>query len=170
MVDAVLKLNILHLIVACCAGATIWALLREARGRSLRPSQLFGAIPSALATALLLLAMGAPETREPGLWLVGLVIGIVLGAARGSFLKFQVDRMYSRLRLPSGRDGLWAACLLAFFTLVTFAAAAGPRLSALEAGAAVLVAACAGYLAGRSTALWRRSLSAPHQTLHNILS
>jgi hypothetical protein len=39
---------------------------------------------------------------------------------------------------------------------------------ALEVGATALVAACAGYLTGRAVALWRRSLSAPHQTLHQI--
>lgn len=166
-----LKLNILHLIVTCSAGVTIWALLREARGRSLPPGRLFSAVPFALATAALLLAMATPETREPRLWLMGLVVGIALGAARGSKLKFQIDRMYARLRLRSGRDGLWAACILAFFTLVALgAAAADLRLPALEVGAAGLVAACAGYLTGRAAALWRRSLSAPHQALHNISS
>jgi hypothetical protein len=37
MLEAVLKLNILHLIVTCCDGAAILALLREARGRTLPP-------------------------------------------------------------------------------------------------------------------------------------
>lgn len=110
---------------------------------------------------------GTPETREPSLWLAGLFVGIVLGAVRGSFLTFQFDRMYSRLRLPAGRDGLWAACLLAFCTLVAVGAPLA-NSPALEVGAAGLVAACAGYLAGRAAALWRRSLSAPHQSLHQI--
>lgn len=92
-----------------------------------------------------------------------------MGAARGSFLKFQLDRMYSHLHLPRGRDGLWAACLLAFCVLVSFGAAlANLPDPALEVGATGAVAACAGYLAGRAVALWRRSLSAPHQTLHHF--
>ncbi len=166
---AVLNVNILHLIVISSAGVTILPLLREARGRSLPPSRLFGAVPFALATATLLLAMGAPETREPRLWLAGLLVGTVLGAVRGSFLRFQLDRMYSRLRLPKGRDGLWAACMLAFCTLVSFGATlASLPDSALEVGATSAVAACAGYLTGRAAALWRRSLSAPHQNLHHF--
>lgn len=165
-----LKLNILHLIVICSAGAAILAVLREARGRSLRPVQLFNAAPFALAAAALLLAMGAPETREPRLWLAGLVIGTGLGAARSWFLKFQLDRLYSRLRLPNGRDGLWATCLLAFSTLMAFAAGlATLRDPALEVGAAGVVAGCTGYLTGRAAALWRRLLSAPHHTRHHFL-
>ena len=165
-----LKINILHLIVSCFAGATAFLLLREARGRSLPPGQLFTAVPFAMATATLLLAMEAPETREPRLWLAALVAGIALGAARGSFLKLQLDRMYARLRLPSGRDGLRAACLLALCALVAFGAAlVSLRDPALEIGATSAVAACAGYLSGRAVALWSRSLSAPHQTLRHIL-
>jgi len=127
MLSILLKLNILHLIVACTAGATIVVVLRESRGRSLPPGQLFAAVPFALATAMLLIAMEATETREPQLWVAGLVVGMALGVARGSFLSMQLDRMYSRLRHT----------------------------------------ACAGYLAGRAATLWRRSLSAPHQTLHH---
>lgn len=169
MLKPVLKFNVLHLIVTSSACVTVLPLLREARGRSLPPSRLFGAVPFALATAVLLLAMGAPETRAPLLWLAGLFVGIVLGAVRGSILKFQLDRMYSRLRLPRGRDGLWAACILALCTLVSFGAAqANLPNSALEVGATSAVAACAGYLTGRAAALWRRSLSAPHQNLRQI--
>lgn len=164
-----LKINILHLIVTSAAGVTILPLLREARGRSLPPSRLFSAVPFALATATLLLAMGASETREPRFWLAGLFVGIVLGAVRGSFLRFQLDRMYSRLRLPAARDGLWAACMLAFCTLVALGAPlANLPTPALEVGATSAVATCAGYLTGRAAALWRRSLLAPHQNLHHI--
>jgi len=170
MLEAVLKLNIIHLIVTCCDCAAILALLREARGRTLPPVQLFDAVPFALAAAPLLLAMGAPETRVPRLWLAGLVAGMVLGAVRGSFLKFQLDRMYSRLRLPNGRDWLWASCVMAFCTLVAFGAGlANAPDPVLEVGAAGMVAACAGYLTGRATTLRRRSLSAPHHTLHHLL-
>jgi hypothetical protein len=114
--------------------------------------------------------MGAPETRAPRLWLAGLFVGIGLGAVRGWFLRLQLNRIYSRLRLPNGRDGLWAACLLAFCTLLASGAGLANLTSpALEVGAAGMVAACAGYLTGRAATLWRRSLSAPHHTLHHFL-
>lgn len=154
--------------MAAAAGATIFMLLREARGRSLSPGQLFAALPFALVTALLLLAMQSPDGRQPILWLAGLVLGIAAGVARGLFLTLQLDRMYSRLRLPNGRDGMWAACLLAVSVLAAFGASLAGLTNPLpEVAATSTVAACAGYLAGRSTTLWRRSLTAPHSELHH---
>ncbi|MCC8428483.1 hypothetical protein [Reyranella aquatilis] len=159
--------NILHLIAALAAGATIYLLQREARGRSLSPGQLFAGLPFALVTALLLLAMQSPADRQPVLWLAGLAGGTAAGVIRGLFLTLQLDRMYSRLRLPNGRDGLWAACGMAAFLVAAFAAAlAGPAIPFVEPGATGAVAACAGYLVGRAGTLWRRSLTAPHSTLH----
>lgn len=159
--------NILHLIAALAAGATIYLLQREARGRSLSPSQLFAALPFALVTALLLLAMQSPADRQPMLWLAALAGGTAAGVIRGLFLTLQLDRMYSRLRLPNGRDGLWAACGMAAFLVAAFAAAlAGPAIPFAETAATGAVAACAGYLVGRAGTLWRRSLTAPHSTLH----
>jgi hypothetical protein len=163
----VLNLNILHLIATLAAGATIAMLLREARGRSLQPSRLFAALPFALVTAMLLLAMQSPDDRQPVLWLAGLAGGLVAGVVRGLFVTLQLDRMYSRLRLPGGRDGLWAACGLAAFLVAAFAVSLAGLASPLaEAAATGAVAACAGYLVGRAGTLWRRSLTAPHSTLH----
>ncbi|TAJ85652.1 MAG: hypothetical protein EPO41_26975 [Reyranella sp.] len=161
------KLNILHLIVVFLACATIFTLLREARGRSLPPGQLFTSVPFALATAILLLAMANPETRQPRLWLAGLAAGIAIGVARASYLTLQLDRMYSRLRLPKARDGLLAACLLALCVIVALGAALALSDPTLEVGATCAVAASTGYLSGRAITLWRRSLSAPHHTLHH---
>lgn len=162
-----LKPNILHLIAALAAGVTIWTLLREARGRSLTPGQLFTALPFALATAILLLAMQSPDSRQPMLWLSGLVAGVVVGVVRGLFVTLQLDRMYSRLRLPNGRDGLWAACVLTVALLAAFGASlAGLGNPIPEVAATSAVAACAGYLCGRAGTLWRRSLTAPHSALH----
>lgn len=162
-----LKPNILHLIAAVAAGVTIWTLLREARGRSLPPGQLFAALPFALATAILLLAMQSPDSRQPMLWLSGLVAGVVAGVVRGLFVTLQLDRMYSRLRLPNGRDGLWAACVLTVSLLAAFGASfAGLGNPIPEVAATSAVAACAGYLCGRAGTLWRRSLTAPHSALH----
>jgi hypothetical protein len=163
----VLKPNILHLIAVLAAGATLYMLRREARGRSLPPAHLFAALPFALVTAMLLLAMQPADSRQPMLWLSGLAVGMAAGVARGLFLRLQLDRMYSRLRLPNGRDGFWAACLLGVALLAAFGASlAGLSNPIPEAWATSMVAACAGYLVGRAVTLWRRSLTAPHVTLH----
>jgi hypothetical protein len=166
MFQPVQNINILHLIVTVSACITALPLLREARGRALPAGRLFGGVPFALGTAVLLLAMATPETRGPQLWLAGLAAGAALGGARGFFVKLQVDRMYSRLRLPNGRDGFGAACTLVLFKIFAIFAPLVDLSAPLgEVGATGLVAACAGYLTGRAAAIWRRSQTAPHQFL-----
>lgn len=139
-------------------------LLRGARGRSLSRERLFGAVPLALATASCRRWQRPTPANHACGW-PGRFAGVALGAVRGSFLKLQVDRRYSRLRLAKGRDGHWGARTLVFLPIF----AIGAQLARLptpapEVGATGLVAACAGYPRGRATTLWRRSLSAPHQS------
>jgi len=158
--------NILHLLVLAGTAGAVVLFAKEARGRSLPPGRLFLAPLLALAAAVLLLAMPGPEARDPAPWLVGLVTGAILGTVRGAFARLQVDRLYDRLRLPRGRDGLWAALLLGAVALLAFGAGLLPDGMPLEVAAATAAAACAGYLAGRAGSLWLRALSAPHHCLH----
>lgn len=158
--------NILHLLVLAGTAGAVVLFAKEARGRSLPPGRLFLAPLLALAAAALLLAMTAPEAREPAPWLVGLATGAILGTTRGAFARLQVDHLYDRLRLPRGRDGLWAALLLGAIALAAFGAGLLPDGMPVEAAAATAAAAIAGYLAGRAGSLWLRALSAPHHGLH----
>ena len=164
-----LKLNILHLLIACGALGAVAVLRREANGRSLPPGRLFTAPLLAIPAAFLLFALSAPEQRQPGLWAIGLAAGFVAGTARGIVLPLQVDRMWDRLRLSRARDGLWVACLLGAVALAAFGAdvvpADLPWMVMLDGAAATAAAACAGYLAGRASSLWLRALRAPHSCL-----
>jgi hypothetical protein len=164
-----LKLNVLHLMVAAGAFGAVAVLRREAAGRSLSFGRLFTAPLLAFAAAFLLLAMSEPQTRQPALWVGGLAAGLATGSARGIMLPLQVDRLWDRLRLPSGRDGLWAACLLGAVTLVAFSVdliPSGLRWSDMfEVAASTAAAGCAGFLAGRACSLWLRAWNAPHSSL-----
>jgi|FEC22Drversion2_1045045.scaffolds.fasta_scaffold00172_14 hypothetical protein len=164
-----LKLNILHLMVAAGALGAVAVLRREAAGRSLSFGRLFAAPLLAFAAAFLLLAMSDPEARQPALWVGGLAAGLVAGTARGIMAPLQVDRLWDRLRLPSGRDGLWAASLLGAVALAAFSVdlipANLPWGDLLEVAASTAAAACAGFLAGRACSLWLRAWNAPHSSL-----
>jgi hypothetical protein len=163
-----LKFNVLHLLVACGALGSVATQWREARGRSLTSSRLFMAPLLAVAAAFLLLALAAPGSREPTLWVIGLAAGLTAGAARGVLLPLQVDHLWERLRLPRTRDGLWVASLLGALALAAFGAelipADLPWGDMLEIAASTAAAACAGFLAGRAGSLWLRALRAPHST------
>ena len=124
----------------------------------------------ALTAAVLLLATTPPPLRHPNLWLAALAVGLVAGSARGLMAPLQVDRLWDRLRLPAGRDGVWVGYALALVTLVVLSLdAAGIALSAWpDLAGNLLAATSAGFLGGRAGSLWLRSLSAPHDTWRTL--
>ena len=162
--------NILHLLTVAAALGAALALRREVTGRSLTPGRLFLAPGLALTAAVLLLATTPPPLRHPNLWLAALAVGLVAGSARGLMAPLQVDRLWDRLRLPAGRDGVWVGYALALVTLVVLSLdAAGIALSAWpDLAGNLLAATSAGFLGGRAGSLWLRSLSAPHDTWRTL--
>ena len=161
-----IKLNVLHLLIALGATGCAVVLLREARGRLVRPSRLLVAPLLAAMAALFLLAVVAPVDREPKLWALALATGAASGALRGFAMNIQVDHTWSLIRLPSGRDGLWTATALAALAglTVTLTFTNGDT-GAYEALGAAAAAALAGYLGGRALALYLRTARAPHRDL-----
>ena len=149
------NLNLLHFLVAGGALGAVVALRREATGRSLTAGRLFVAPMLALLAAIMMLALAGPHGHTAALWIGGLATGLAVGAMRGIMVPMQVDRLWERLRLPHARDGLWAGLLLGALAL---AAVVVPDAAATAAAAA----GCAGYLSGRASSLWLRTLNAPH--------
>ncbi len=167
----VYKLTVLHLLVALGASGCAGVLLREARGRLLRPARLFAAPGLAAVAALFLLASVPPEAREPRLWAAALALGTVPGALRGAAMTLQVDHTWSLIRLPQGRDGLWTAAMLAGLALLTvMLTLADGETGSYEALAAAAATATAGYLGGRALALYVRTAHAPHRDLGRRLA
>ena len=89
------KFNILHLPIALGAAGCAGVVLREARGRLLHPSRLFAAPLLAAVAALFLLAVVAPEWREPRLWGVALAVGALAGLLAGRALALFVRTAHS---------------------------------------------------------------------------
>ncbi|MDP1748268.1 MAG: hypothetical protein Q8L22_02330, partial [Reyranella sp.] len=83
------KLNILHLLIALGATGCAGVLVHEAQGRVLRPSRLAAAPLLAAGAALFLLALVAPDDRAPKLWAVAVALGALPGAVRGFVLTLQ---------------------------------------------------------------------------------
>lgn len=167
----VYKLNILHFLVALGATGCAGVVLREAQGRLVRPARLFAAPVLAAVAALFLLALVAPEAREPRLWAVALALGTVPGALRGSAMTLQVDHTWSLIRLPRGGDGLWTAATLAGLAALTVMLTLSEgEMGAYEALAAAAAAAAAGYLGGRALTLYVRTAHAPHRDLGRRLA
>lgn len=164
--------NILHLLVALGAAGCLLSVGREARGRLVAPARLLAPPLLAAAASLFLFALVPAALREPRLWLAALALGAVPGAARGFTLELQVDHMWTLLRLPHGRDGLWAARALAGLAAlaVALALASGDAVdtAAYAALASAGAAAAAGYLAGRALALWLRTARTPHLDLRRF--
>ena len=167
----VLKLTLLHLLAALGAAGCAGILVREAQGRLLAPSRLAAAPLLAAVAALFLLALVGPAEREPKLWAVALALGALPGAVRGFAMTLQVDHRSALIRLPQGRDGLWAAAALAGLAgltmLLTFTdgATGTGKTGPFGALAAAAAAAAAGYLGGRALALFLRTARAPHRDL-----
>lgn len=165
------KLNILHLLIALGIAGCAIALVREARGRVLRPARLFAAPALAALAALFLLAVVSPEARHPGLWAAALALGALPGAVRGFTMTLQVDHMWTLIRLPRGRDGLWMAGTLGGLAgLTVVLRLVGQAADTYEALSAAAAAAAAGYLAARAFTLFVRTASAPHRDLVRTLA
>jgi hypothetical protein len=160
--------NVLHLLIASGVLGAVAMSRREAAGRSLTAGRLFVAPVLALLTSILMLALAGVQARAPGLWIAGLASGLAVGAARGIVVPLQVDRVWDRLRVPHARDGLWAGCLLGGLALGAFVAdvalASVPTRLVFDTATSAAAAGCAGYLAGRASSLWLRTLNAPHST------
>jgi hypothetical protein len=148
------NLSLLHFLVAGGALGAVVALRREATGRSLTAGRLFVAPMLALLAAIMMLALAGPHGHTAALWIGGLATGLAVGAMRGIMVPLQVDRLWERLRLPHARDGLWASLILSALALVA--------VIIPDASIAAASAGCAGYLAGRGSSLWLRTLNAPH--------
>ena len=97
----VYKLNILHLLIALGAAGGASVLLLEASGRLLHPSRLSAAPLQAAIPALFLLAIVAPELREPRLWAAALALGALAGAGH---LGGRAVALYLRTATAPHRD------------------------------------------------------------------
>ncbi|MFI5002218.1 MAG: hypothetical protein ACHQK9_20235, partial [Reyranellales bacterium] len=155
---------ILHLmIIVGSVGCAAFAV-REAAGRSITATRLF--MPPMLAggTAVILLLMAAGEPMLLQIWLGALVVGLAIGAYRGSTMVMRVDQVRSKLRMPNGRHAFWIAFALPLAVALEIAIAIwGEGVSPHRALPSAIAALAAGMLTGRAVAVVIRVPYAPNE-------
>ncbi|WP_422001190.1 hypothetical protein [Reyranella sp.] len=118
------------------------------------------ALPPALAVvvALILLA-GVFDAGfvSDGLWVIGAIVGFILGRVRGQMLSMEILPAARSIRAAQTADNLVAALMLLALTSTDFISAA-LRHPLLQPGlVAIGGAVCAGFLAGRFLAIALRA-------------
>ena len=159
----IFNLNLLHLVALLGAVGCLLLAIPEAGGRSMRASRMFATPTVALLTALVLLFIAFPEPWAREVWAGALVVGLVVGAARGSTMAILVDQVWTRVRLPNGWHTVWIAIALligvALEVLFAVVAKFAPSYHVIPGA---VVALCAGMLAGRAVAVAIRIPQAPN--------
>jgi hypothetical protein len=154
-----------HGLMLVCALAPAYSTLPESTGRIVpawRPAVT--ALLAALSALSLIAYPTWGELKNPGLWMFA-IVAAVAGAARGYWLRFDIDHSWRLIRLQKAYDGLIAATALIGLALVEIALAAiGPAdQPTMELGLTVV----ASFLVGRSAALLLRSRQEPQSDLHD---
>ena len=153
-----------HGLMLLCAVAAACSTLSESTGRIVpawRPA--VSALLAALSALSLIAYPTWGELKNPGLWMFA-IVAAVAGAARGHWLRLDVDHSWRLIRL-NAYDGLIAGAALIGLALVEIAlAASGPAdQPTMELGLTVV----ASFLVGRSAAVLLRSRQEPQSDLHD---
>lgn len=154
-----------HGLMLLCAIAATHSALPESTGRIVpewRP-----AVTALLAAMSALALIAYPtwgELKNPGLWMFA-ILATVAGAARGHWLRVDIDHSWRLIRLQKAYDGLIAAAGLVGLAMVEIALAAiGPAdQPTMELGLTVV----SSFLIGRSAAVLLRSRQEPQSDLHD---
>ena len=118
----------------------------------------------AAATLVVLYLPPSNDLREPAVWMVGLVAG-VLGVVRGALIGLQVDQRSGRLRLGRAPEGFWIAVVAAVVILGEHVVGPLGRVGHSGHSVELALVILASFLAGRNAALSVRSSDAPHGDL-----
>jgi hypothetical protein len=153
-----------HGLMLLCAVAAANSTLPESTGRIVpawRPGVT--ALLAALSALSLIAYPTWGELKNPGLWMFA-IVAAVAGAARGYWLRFDIDHSWRLMRLRKAHDGLIAAVAIGLALVEIALAAIGPAdQPTMELGLTVV----ASFLVGRSAALLLRSRQEPQSDLHD---
>jgi len=129
----------------------------------MRPIRLFATPLVATLTAFALLIFALTEPLPRKVWVVALIVGLVVGAVRGSTMAILVDQVWGRVRLPNGRHTVWIAIALALAVAHEVSIAViGKIMAPYHLFAPAVSAACAGMLLARAVVIAIRIPKAPN--------
>ena len=161
-------LSLSNVLTVLAALVCLWTMSPQANGGVWRLWRL--AMPAAFASvvALVLLAGVFDATWQHDMeWLVGLVLGGLVGRTRGWTLPVAIDQMWGLVRLPKSKDGLMAAFGIVAMSAIDFASATLEEPLGAPQHIAAGAALFAGFIGCRALAIIVRSTRAPHVQLHD---
>ena len=124
-----------------------------------------GMLASLAAIALL----SYPDVRDLlqlEVWSIA-AVGILVGAARGQFMRMESDHNWGLVRLIWAHDWLWVAIAVLLLAIAQFAIEIRLRqLNPFETTVELPTVLAAGYLLGGSIVAWFRAGSIDHADLH----
>jgi len=125
-----------------------------------------GVLASLAAIALL----SYPDVRDLlqlEVWSVA-AVGILIGAARGQFMRMESDHNWSLVRLTWAHDWLWVSIAVLLLAILQFAIEIRLRQqNPFETTVELPMVLASGYLLGASLVAWVRSGSIAHTDLHD---
>jgi hypothetical protein len=119
---------------------------------------------AAAATIVVLYLPPSNDLKEPAVWMVGLVAG-VLGVVRGAMIGLQVDQRSGRLLLLRAPEGFWIAVVAAVVILGEHVVGPLGRVGDSGHSVELVLVILSSFLAGRNAALLVRSNDTPHGDL-----
>ncbi|MBS0548036.1 MAG: hypothetical protein JSR24_09810 [Proteobacteria bacterium] len=119
-----------------------------------------------VATILLFAFPDVTDLLQVQLWMV-VVVSLLLGVVRGALLGMASDHYWKLVRLDRGIDAMVCAIVVLIVAAVQFAieATTGAE-NRSESTFEFLMAVVAGFLLGRSIAVWFRAVALHHHDLH----
>lgn len=123
----------------------------------------------AMISTILVLAFPAPsDLMDAQFWTV-LIVCVLVGAVRGTFIGMASDHYWKLVRLDRGIDALLAALAVLVVGIVQFAIEAKTGAeNSTETTFEFVMSVIAGYLLGRSIAAWFRARGLHHHDLKEV--
>jgi hypothetical protein len=155
-----------HVPIILCAVATAVCITPESRGRLIPQWQIL--LPGLLAGCGTLILIVYPEISQffrGELWTV-VALSVLVGAARGWFMRKEADHNFRVARVEPARDGRWAAYFLAIVESVAELATPPDDHTYLPT-VELFTIVPAGYLLGRAVLGWLNARQSIHEDLRD---
>jgi hypothetical protein len=126
--------------------------------------------PGMLASAAAIALLSYPDVRDLlqlEVWSIA-AVGILVGAARGQFMRLESDHNWRLVRLKWSYDWIWVAVAVLLLAIAQFAIEIRLRQqNPFETTVELPMVLASGYLLGASMIAWLRAGSIAHTDLHD---
>jgi hypothetical protein len=165
MISTLSLSNVLTVFVALVC---LWTTSPQARGGVMRLWRL--ALPaafSAVVALMLLASVFEANLQHDAEWVAALLLGGLIGRARGWALRVDIDQNFGLVRLPRSMDGLVGAFGILAMSVIDFASSVQEEAIIEPEHVASIAAGFAGFIGWRALAMITRATRAPHVRLRD---